>query len=132
MDLVDQMLIRVGDYTSDIQHYSTLRRRLRREYGGINRNPVLLMLEETIEAHLQMADKAMLKENTSTDMDWEFVNGYCVDQIDEPLFDAGRKVCGNNLISDILLHAAYLKYFGKCATMFDEFKEQVLETAEAM
>jgi hypothetical protein len=130
MDTVDHMLIRIGDHTADIQHYATLRQRLRREYGGFNVNPALQMLEEAVDVHLHMANVAIWESIGLDDSALE--RELAVATVDENLFDAGRLVCGNNLAADCLLHAAVLRQAGICETMFDEFKELVLTTAEAM
>lgn len=130
MDTVDLMLNRIGDHTADIHHYATLRQRLRREYGGFFVNQALQALEVAIDAHLHFANIAAWNNMGLADGDLE--REIAVAMVTEELFDAGRKVCGNNLAADCLLHAAVLKQGGICETMFDEFSDLILTTAEAM
>lgn len=134
MDTVDLMLNRVGDYTPDVNHYVPLRQRLRRDFGGPHRpgspNRALLLLEEVIERHLVLADNQMA-ESVGKEGDGGFLDE-CMEMVPESLFQAGRKISTNNLISDILVHAAFMKKTGKHETMYDEFVELVTTTAEAM
>jgi hypothetical protein len=131
MDLVDHMLVRVGDYTSDIEHYSTLRRRIRREFGGPGRVQLFNMLEEVIDGHLHMAN-FKLWASVGVDVENHPLMSVALDRVNQDLFLKGREICGNNMISGILLHAAVLEYVGQCENLFNELTEMVYETARAM
>lgn len=130
MDLVDQMLDRVGDYTYDIDLYSKLRQRLRRQYGGPSNNPLIFELDAVIDGHLHTENFVL----------WNSVGVHEGDpalliplyRVTEEIFMRGREVCGTNMIAVILLHAAVLEYVGKCKNLFDELLAMLDETHAAM
>lgn len=130
MDLVDQMLERIGDYTSDIDLYSKLRQRLRRQYGGPHVNPLIFELDIVIDRHLHTENFAL----------WNSIGVYEGDpaimipvyRVTEEIFMRAREVCDTNMISGILVHAAVLEYVGKCNNLFDELLAMLDETHAAM
>lgn len=130
MDLVDQMLDRVGDYTSDIDLYSKLRQRLRRQYGGPNTNALIFELEVVIDGHLHTENFALLNSIGVYEGDPAVL--IPLNRVTEEIFMRGREVCGTNMIAGILLHAAVLEYVGKCNNLFDELLAMLDETHAAM
>ena len=130
MDLVDHMLERVGDYTSDIDLYSKLRQRLRRQYGGPHVNPLIFELDAVIDGHLHTENFALWNSVGVREGDPAIM--IPVYRVTEEIFMRAREVCDTNMISGILLHAAVLEYVGKCNNLFDELLAMLDETHAAM